>query len=425
MWFKCAALEKLDAYIAAGLFQATFAERLGVSNTLLSRWKSNREDLFKQLAHHPRLRKIRVQDSRKFQTQCDELYMLFYRRRMLLGLRASELWLKMKMRELLARDQPPGWAEAPLSNGWLHGFKKMYRISRQVRTNKKEKPLAERLPRIQAFHRWLIYDLQCSEPQRDPVYGRFPPEQIYHMDQIPLAMVLNSKSTLNPKGMACHIVQPKGGGLDKRQATVQLTIRARGEQNVSPALLVRGTGQGMSLDELRGYSRLAGLIVVYFQPKAWADGEIMHDWLDQFQRSTRTQGERLLGMDNHGAQVTQSFRNKMARMGIQPAFTPPDCTDVVAPVDHNVGAALKHVMGKLYHKALESNYDDWTTNGLPAWKRRVLMAEWTAIAWHVVIKKKTNMLWKAFVSTGFCVAKDGSGNHLIKIVMPDGSDYNF
>jgi hypothetical protein len=412
-------------YTSCGLFQKDLAEQINVRACLLSKWKAQEVELFDEVHQNPRLRKVRRQDSRKFPGLCDELYMKFYHRRMILGLYTSELWLVINMRKLLARDQPPGWEYAKLSNGWLHGYKKLYRISNQVRTNKKEKPLSERLPEIQKFHRWLIYDLQGTAPQTDSKYGRFAPDNVYHMDQIPLAFVLSARMTLNPMGMACHLIQPKGGGLDKRQATIQLTIRARGEQNVLPAMIMRGQGNTCCLEELEAYNRLRGLIVIYFQPKAWADGYVMLDWLDQFQGSTQGQGERLLGMDNHGAQCTQAFRNKMDSMRIQPAFTPPDCTDVVAPVDHHVGAALKHVMGKLYHAALEANYDEWTTNGLPSWKRRVLMAEWTALAWHTVIKRKTTLLWKAFVSTGFCIAKDGSENHLVRVPMPNGAPYTF
>lgn len=69
---------------------------------------------------------------------------------------------------------------------------------------------------------------------------------------------------------------------------------------------------------------------------------------------------------------------------------------------------------------MEENHSEWNQNGLPAWRLRVLMAEWTALAWHKVLKLKSEFLFKSFVSTGFCVAKDGSENHLIKIPNESG-----
>jgi hypothetical protein len=47
------------------------------------------------------------------------------------------------------------------------------------RTNNHKESVEERLPAIRNFHRWLIYGLQRSAPQRCPKYGR-----MYHMDQV-------------------------------------------------------------------------------------------------------------------------------------------------------------------------------------------------------------------------------------------------
>lgn len=62
-------------------------------------------------------------------------------------------------------------------------------------------------------------------------------------------------------------------GLDKRQATLQLCIRAEGEQNVKPAIVFRGKGN-MRADEKAEYDEG---VDGYFQSCEWMDSEInMH-----------------------------------------------------------------------------------------------------------------------------------------------------
>ena len=104
------------------------------------------------------------------------------------------------------------------------------------------------------------------------------------------------------------------------------------------------------------------------QKKAWADEAVMLRWLDLFSADTASLGpeELLIGMDNHGpdafpcecrpsihlasfpfcfvgAQQTQAFKAKL-RAANNGGYTPPECTDLVSPCDHHVGAFFKTVM---------------------------------------------------------------------------------
>jgi hypothetical protein len=137
-------------------------------------------------------------------------------------------------------------------------------------------------------------------------------------------------------------------------------------------------------------------------------------------------GERALGMDNHGSQRTHTFQSRMDDLDIVGLYTPVDCTDVVAPVDHHVGARLKKCVAALYHYEFEQNRDKWCNppqfGGLEEWERRVYMATWVSAAWSL-IKPDGDFFRSAFVSTGFLLAKDGSDNHLIKI--PGVENYQF
>ena len=154
-------------------------------------------------------------------------------------------------------------------------------------------------------------------------------------------------------------------------------------------------------------------------------------------------------MDNHGSQKTTVFRELMALLSIIPAYTPADCTvsfvhiptyecstptycdancfvqDVVAPVDHHVGAHMKSIVAKFFAAEMEVNQDQWESKNLPAGCRRMLMAQWVVLAWSYA-SKNPKLMRQAFVSTGFLLAKDGSEDSLIKMAgLPDDFKYRY
>ena len=142
----------------------------------------------------------------------------------------------------------------------------------------------------------------------------------------------------------------------------------------------------------------------------------MLHWLDQFVEDIASLGQEvLLGMDNHGAQQTQKFRTKLQASNVIPGYTPPDCTDVVSPCDHHVGARLKHLISIFYQHELDENRQAWCLDDpLVAGDCRMKLATWVAGAWEV-LKSEQDFLRSAFVSTGFLIAQDGSENDLIKV----------
>ena len=106
-------------------------------------------------------------------------------------------------------------------------------------------------------------------------------------------------------------------------------------------------------------------------------------------------------------------------------YTPSLLQDVVAPVDHHVGAHIKSVISKFFHEEMELHQKEWEDQNLPAGQRRMLMAAWTVIAWEHT-KHQTNLLRQSFVSTGFLLAKDGSEDHLIKMSgLPEHHVYSY
>ena len=62
-------------------------------------------------------------------------------------------------------------------------------------------------------------------------------------------------------------------------------------------------------------------------------------------------------MDGHGAQMTRRFQERCRELDIIPIYTPPNCTDVVAPVDAGCGATLKSLSNILYQADYEKNHN--------------------------------------------------------------------
>ena len=90
------------------------------------------------------------------------------------------------------------------------------------------------------------------------------------MDHVPLKFLIDQASTYDTIGTKkVWILQPSSG-LDKRQATLQLCIRADGDQNAKSALVFRGKGNITSLEKQSYNER----VDVYFQQNSWMDTEL-------------------------------------------------------------------------------------------------------------------------------------------------------
>ena len=363
----------------------------------------------------------------------DELYVRFLFRRTALGYPVNHYWLMSEFQKILEEVNPPGYKGQKFKVGWAIGFCKRYSITTQAKNNIKAQDQVDRLKVIRDFHRYLILTLQSSEPQTDSKYGRFSPDRMFHVDQVPLPFASSHSKTLNPKGArSCRIAGVTTSGLEKRQATLQLWICAdKRIQCVKPTIIFRGSrGVRSKLpwpEEKELYGRL-DKIRVTFQPNAWADEqfceeEILHVANDMHVAGIK--GEVMIGMDNHGSQRTQPMLDLYSELGMVPVFTAANCTDCISPVDHHIGRYIQSHMGRSYRTAIEQNPDIWRassgdveiedTNGTSAMARRMLMAQWLSDAWSDLVTNHSDMIDTAFVKTGFKLAKDGSEDHLIEI----------
>ena len=375
----------------------------------------------------------------------DELYIRFLYRRTALGYPCNHYWLMTEFEKILEEVAPEGYDRTrKYKAGWAVGFCVRFRITTQAKNNIKEHDQVDRVEAIKTFHRFLILSLQQSEPQTDPIYGRFSPLRMLHVDQVPLPFASSSGKTLNPRGAkSCRIAGVNTSGLEKRQATLQLWICAEeGRQYVKPTIIFRGSrGPRSKLpwpDEKTHYDGLPN-IRVSFQANAWADEIFCEKEIFQVAADLRDagiEGEVMIGMDNHSAQRTPAMLALYTELGMVPVFTSANCTDCISPVDHHIGRYIQQHMGKSYRDAVETNPGIWiasnadeeledpTCNG--AKERRMLMATWLSEAWTSLTTDHEHMIGAAFVKTGFKLAKDGTEDHLIDIQgwsAPEGYTY--
>ena len=71
----------------------------------------------------------------------------------------------------------------------------------------------------------------------------------------------------------------------------------------------------------------------------------------------------MLGMDGLSSYFTPAMQDRFKDANIVPVYTPANCTDVVAPVDHHIGGRLKTIMAEFYAAELEVNGEQWQRSG--------------------------------------------------------------
>ena len=217
------------------------------------------------------------------------------------------------------------------------------------------------------------------------------------------------------------ISQP-GSGLDKRQAALQLCIKAEGEQTVKPAIIFRGKGNVLSAEQ----EKYDADVHVYFQSNAWMDAEVNLKWTkhtlkDGLKDDFNT--EKVLFADNVGFQQTQAFHEARREMNTIVYLLPDNHTDKVQPVDAGFGRMMKQKIGEAMQMWLEKeeNLEMWHDK-ISAKNRRILMTQWTGHAWRELVSKP-DFIRKLFEKTGCLITAGGSQDEKIR---PQGLDaYTF
>lgn len=346
----------------------------------------------------------------------DALYVVFREQREA-GFPADGMWLRDNMGFLV------GDGQGPMSRGWLEGFQERYAVREYARTVNKETPVSERAEAIRDFHRFMQEDLFEG--------NGIQPEQIYYTDEIP-AQFAGSKH--NERGLSMKgepvFMSKSFAAADKREGSFLVTTCAGEDQDVFLGMVAKGSPSNFSLDvmeELQQYADLMadGDLKVYRQPNAWSSTDVMMQWLEDFNDATwhvhLKYGIRFLGTDQHAPRMTTAFRQRCEELCIVLVYGPAHCTDVVAPVDADVGVQIKRVVGVQSAAHRQANWARWQLTGdddghFTAADRRVLLTTWGLNAWRTLKRDYAHLIRRSFVKTGyFPLNPDGSQDHLIVV----------
>jgi len=324
------------------------------------------------------------------------------------GFKVKARFVKAEMRKLVKAGNPnnPKAQRFKASNGWLRRFMKRFNLTWRRRSNKKPFVAAKYEPGVRVYLDGLrkLRMQKRSESERlarlekaresggeaavaesiaeHELYGLLTPDVTFNVDQVPLPFAVNDEITMDIVGTERVWIKQLGSGLDKRQCTLQLCIRARGEQP-KPCLIFRGSAKKRTPAQKKEMKQYDSDVIVLWQGNAWADGDVCVKWAGIHAKFSPTDfpcnnPTKLLLVDSLQAQVARPFvkaierSNTVVRQGVTKA------TDIWQPVDAGIGHTYQRLIGSYYDDWLESaDAVQYMERGsIPVEKRRILMTQW-------------------------------------------------
>ena len=248
-----------------------------------------------------------------------------------------------------------------------------------------------------------------------------------NLDQSPLPFVVNVRKTYDivEEGHGhdhnTWISQP-GSGLDKRQCSLQICIRAEGKQPPI-GIVFRGKGKRIRPDEKEAWHPD---VHVFFQENAWVNTIVATDWVKTTLKSfveAEEVGHYMLYADNLSAQESEPFIDAVVSSSGVVTYGLAGATDLWQPVDAGVAQIVKQSTVASHRDWLDrdDNADRWYGNEKPytASERRVLLTNWVGDAWNAMISdpKYLEIIRNAFVRTGCLLTANGEEDDFVR---PEG-----
>ena len=222
---------------------------------------------------------------------------------------------------------------------------------------------------------------------------------------------IGTKSIYNDIGAQTVWVKSLSSRLDKRQATVQLTVHADGVPHTPPIIVFRGKGLRINSKEQQLWDKR---VVVRFQENAWVDENISRQWVQSIWKQ-KTFDPRVLILDMHSAQKTPALLHALSLRNTIPAFIPAGYTSLIQPLDVALNKPFKNLVDAQYNNHFEANLDAWALGKISASGRRILMTSWIGAAWEIFCNDYKDAIKASFVKCGIALPIDGSQDGLINI----------
>ena len=262
----------------------------------------------------------------------------------------------------------------------------------------------------------------------DSKWGRFRPSNRFNVDQSPLPFVIDHKRTyevIEKKEQRYNKVwiQQQGTGLDKRQCTLQVCVRAEGKQP-KLAIIFRGTGKGIKQTERMAYHPD---VDIYFQKNTWADTAVSVEWANKTLAAAVEGLDRfVLFLDNLTAQQSSEFKEAVSSLHRINWYGLPNATELWQVVDAGIAQLLKVLTRMEQDEWLmdDENDDKWyghteDKKSFTASERRILITNWCGEAWKKLTTsgKYDDLFKRCWETTGCLITADRSEDDKIK---PEG-----
>ena len=223
--------------------QDDIAEQFRINQSMVSLWLKDQHTIMKDAASVHRKLFIKGRKSTKYVELYERLWKTFKDARAR-GIPVNFHWLWSKARVI----QSVFDEKQPIKKHVIVRFLQKYQIRMRAKQRNKKKSKSQKVPELKKCIRTNFEDSSCDEK-----WGNFKPDERINVDQSPLPFVVNSKKTyefIPPGEGVSHntwISQP-GSGLDKRQCSLQVAFRYKGEQP-RLAVIFRGKGKRITQEE--------------------------------------------------------------------------------------------------------------------------------------------------------------------------------
>jgi hypothetical protein len=232
---KAEALDTLAEFAQRGESAGVAAAALGVSETNLSRWKADADTIYAKaadkLSRSLKQKHLKASGSTARYPAMEERLVADIKRLRARGRSLSIRWLVTRARQIFS-DLHPGDVFLA-SRSWRRRFSKRHKLTRLKKTNTKLLSVAERLPKVQAWHTNLALLVSSPNPRAPekplhPVEGRFLLRNRFNLDQTPLEFVVGDERTYEFKGSPKVQCKQQSEGLSKRMATLNVCFSGEG-----------------------------------------------------------------------------------------------------------------------------------------------------------------------------------------------------
>ncbi|KAK3273295.1 hypothetical protein CYMTET_18458 [Cymbomonas tetramitiformis] len=321
------------------------------------------------------------------------------RQRRARGRKVGPRFLSVRGRQLVKELHPKDTNNFHGSRSWRLNFLHRNGFSNRKRTHKKSKSYAS--------------------------MGRFRFQNRFNVDQVPLPFVVGDfEHTIDDKGAKDVWIRQPGSGLEKRQATLQICIRAgktlEGKNLPQPriAILFRGTGKRISEAEKTAYHPD---VDVYWQKCAWVDRPVAIEWqngtLIPFLNEHLANEESVVFADNLDAQIQPEYLENQKVNGRALGWSLlKDGTFWSQPIDLGLGREIKRDVDYVQDEWLEEpeNLEKWEGT-MSASDRRILMTHWAGCGYKRTCERIS--FDRYFAKSGCKLTVTGEGDNEIN---PEG-----